>query len=184
MKAVLVIVSGLAVHYFAAAQRPIVGEALNHTVGQDVGVTRRIVLAQVTGFDPTDFRVQLDRMIQDYTDVISRDAGNAAAHQERGMAYKAKRDCGRAIADFDRAIALDPKLAFAYNGRGLCHRDLGDLDRAVTDFTTAIEYDPKLAAAYFNRGNIYKTQGLLEQATLDFATAGKINPRYTASPAP
>ncbi|NJL53817.1 tetratricopeptide repeat protein, partial [bacterium] len=71
---------------------------------------------------------------------------NALTYTNRGLAYYAQGDYGRAIADYDRAIELDPKFANPYYGRGLAYANLGQKTEAIANFERYIELsnDPAL----------------------------------------
>src|SRR5882724_4269307 len=54
----------------------------------------------------------------------------AVAHNNRGLAFRAKGDIARALADYDEAVRLDPDYAGAFNNRGVTLHDKGELGRA------------------------------------------------------
>ena len=59
------------------------------------------------------------------------------AYWERGRAFAAKHDQGRAVADFNQAIKINANYADPYNGRGLIHHQRGEFDAAIADFSEA-----------------------------------------------
>jgi len=150
----------------------------------------------------------LDHAIEDYTDAINLDAKDAAAFNNRGLAYAAKGDNDRAIADYDQAIQLDPKSSDAYHNRGdaysgksdheraiadyaragLAHAAEGANYRAIDDYTKVIDLDPKLAMAYRGRGDAYRLnyeddddEGDLDHAISDYTEAITIDPNDAAA---
>ncbi len=92
-----------------------------------------------------------DKRIAACTDIIQgrgeSKADRAKALINRGVAYAAKGDFGRAIADYDSSIRLNPKDSLAYNGRGNAKRQKPDVARAIADYTKAIALGPIAAAA-------------------------------------
>jgi hypothetical protein len=60
---------------------------------------------------------ELDRAIEDFTQVIDRDEKNASAYHGRGLARTDKGDYAGARADFAAALRHDPKLADAASRR-------------------------------------------------------------------
>ena len=84
-----------------------------------------------------------DRAIDDFSQAIRLDAKNAAAFDNRGLAYRMKGDLDRAIADFDQAVRLDPKSSAIFNDRGTTYGMRGDTDRAIQDLDAAIKLDPQ-----------------------------------------
>ena len=105
----------------------------------------------------------------------------AVAYNNRGNAYGAKGDFGRAIADFNEAIALDPDLPTVYYNRATAYDDEGDLDRAIADFDEAIRLDPKFALAYNNRGSAFNAEGDFGRAIADYSAAIRLDPKYAAA---
>ncbi|MGO9135188.1 MAG: tetratricopeptide repeat protein [Methylovirgula sp.] len=133
-----------------------------------------------------DRDVEWDRQITACTALIetgkeTRDK-QAAAYNNRGVAYAAKGDLDRAIADFDQAIRLDPKDEVAYKNRGGAYKAKGDFDRAIADYSEAIRLDPKDVLAYKNRGIAYLYSRALPKALADFNLASETDPKnaYTA----
>jgi tetratricopeptide (TPR) repeat protein len=82
------------------------------------------------------------------------DRQRAIAHNNRGLAYRAKRDPERAIADFDAAIRLDSTDPIARLNRALTQRALGRDRAAVADLNEAIRLKPDWARAFDERGRI------------------------------
>jgi tetratricopeptide (TPR) repeat protein len=71
----------------------------------------------------------------------------ADAYNNRGNAWRDKKDYTRAIADYDFAIKLNPSYANAFYNRGSARLDSGDKDGAVTDYRQALKLSPGLSQA-------------------------------------
>jgi lipoprotein NlpI len=111
------------------------------------------------------------------SEAIRLDPKLASAYNDRGNAYGARGNIGRAIADFDEAIRLEPKFVSAYIDRGNAYRARGDNDHAIADFSEAIRLDPKSADAYYNRGLAYLYSGDLAKALADVSEASELDPQ-------
>ena len=103
----------------------------------------------------------------DFDQAIDLDPEDAAAYNNRGLAYANKGDLERAIADYDQAIALDPEDAYAYNNRGVAYFLIGNHDQALADLGKAIEIDSGFASAYYLRGLVHGEIGERERAISD-----------------
>ena len=130
--------------------------------------------------DPKDARqcdgkAAPDLQIENCTAAIDANsfAGNdlALLFNNRGLAYYAKRDIGRAIADFTEATRLDPDFAHGYANRALAHKARGELEPAITDYDQAIRLDPSYAFAFTGRGIAYAATKNDTQAIADFTSA-------------
>jgi tetratricopeptide (TPR) repeat protein len=127
-------------------------------------------------------RGDFDRAIADYSEVIRLNPGDprtAAAFNNRGNAYVAKKEFDRAIADFSEVIRFDPNNASAFVKRGLEYAKKIDFIRAIADFDEAIRLDPFDVRALYNRGNAYSMKGDPDRAISDFNEAIRIDPKYS-----
>jgi tetratricopeptide (TPR) repeat protein len=106
------------------------------------------------------------------------DEGVAQLLSNRGNAYNAKEDYGRAFADYSEAIRVDPKFALAYNNRGAAYNRKGDHERAMVDLNEAIRLDPKYAIAFLNRGNSYLGKDDYSRAIGEYNEAIRLDPKY------
>jgi len=123
-----------------------------------------------------------DIAIQDHTQSIALDSGNANLYYRRGRTYyfraaldmmyntKATTYLVPARADFVKAVALNPKNAETLDMLGLTDASLSNWNDAVHDFEQEVALDPKtkfrLADAYCNRGLAY-----LQEKKFDLAEA-------------
>jgi tetratricopeptide (TPR) repeat protein len=69
----------------------------------------------------------------------------AAAHFNRGIAYRMLKRYRRAIADYDQAIKLNPQYAEAYYNRGVSYEILGRKAEAIADYREALALGIKAA---------------------------------------
>jgi tetratricopeptide (TPR) repeat protein len=102
---------------------------------------------------------------------------NHAAHNNLGVALKAKGDVDGAIACYRKAIELDPKFAGAHNNLGLALRDKGQVEEAIACYRKAIELDPKFALAHNNLGTALRRKGQVEEAIDCFRQAIELDPK-------
>ena len=115
------------------------------------------------------------RVIEDSSETV---ANRVIAHNNRGIAYRGKKDYDRALADYAEALKLDPKFAAAHLNRGLVHADKREFDRAIEAYGEAIKLNPKYVAAYNNRGNAYFDKKEFDRAIADYTEAIKIDPNF------
>ncbi len=121
---------------------------------------------------------ELERAIDDYSQVLKIDPDSANAYINRGYAHYEKGELDKAIADYTKAIKINPDDALPYNNRGLVYSEKGELERAIADYNRALKINPEYALPYNNRGLAYADKGELERAIADYNQALKINPKY------
>lgn len=123
-----------------------------------------------------------DTAIQNHTQAITMDPGNADLYYRRGNTYyfraatdmmfdmKATANMKPARVDFVKSVSLNPKSAQTLDMLGLTDASLSDWEAAVQDFEQEAAIDPKssyrLADAYCNRG-----LGYLQAKKFDLAEA-------------
>ena len=83
----------------------------------------------------------------------------APAHNNLGLALKARGKLHEAIACWEKAIELDPKHAPAHYNLGNDLRQQGRLDEAVAAYREAISLQPDWAEAHFNLGLAHRLKG-------------------------
>ena len=103
----------------------------------------------------------------------------APAYQNRGNAWYARGNFGRAIGDYDQAIKLEPDVASAYANRATVKRDVGHIDGAIEDYAKAISLQPRDGNAYAGRGELYLRQKKYDRAVADLSQALRVEPRFT-----
>src|SRR5262249_36499070 len=137
-------------------------------------------LERAQDMHPTDFWLNMDLAnallrrgrAQDavgyYRAVLAIRPKASAAHNNLGLALKARKDFKGAIAAFKRAITLDSKMAKFHNNKmakfhnnkmAKFHNNLGvalydqhDLKGAIAAYQKAIYLEPKLAQIHYNLG--------------------------------
>ncbi len=77
------------------------------------------------------------RAIEDHGTAIRLSPNWAAAHNNRGIAYRHQGEDDGAIADYAAAIELKPDFGEAYFNRGLVYEARRDRDQAIADFQAA-----------------------------------------------
>lgn len=87
-----------------------------------------------------------DVAIGKYTEAIQKNPKNDIAYNDRGLAYKEKKDFKHAIADFTEGARLKPNWSIYYN-RGIAYHENGNEDSAIADFTKALKLNPTPTAA-------------------------------------
>src|SRR5262249_40410953 len=88
----------------------------------------------------------------DYDQAIELNPNNGNAYNNRGSAWEAKGDLGRAIADYSQAVERDPNNAHAWFNRARANLHSGALPKAVADFERVSEARPNdpLAALWLD----------------------------------
>jgi lipoprotein NlpI len=106
----------------------------------------------------------------------------AIAYTNRGKAYFAKGNEGRAFADYTQAIDLNPLPASDPNSnvyliRGFAFEAKGDEEHALADYDAAIRLDPYNATAYVYRGQTLNHKGEHDRAIADCTEALRLDPK-------
>ena len=108
----------------------------------------------------------------------------AAAHLNRGQAYRAVGDQPRAEADYKEAVRLFGGATDSgtldseqFVQRGMAHHSLGDVERALSDYNDAIRLDAGNARAHIDRGILLASRKTeLRLAIIDFDRALALAP--------
>ena len=75
----------------------------------------------------------LAKIEENTREVVAINPKDAAAYNDRGIAYGEKGENNKAIEDFTKAIELNPKDAAAYNNRAIAYRKQGEVKKAEAD---------------------------------------------------
>jgi tetratricopeptide (TPR) repeat protein len=105
-----------------------------------VGLASTAVLAN----DQSDCLQQSDPQLRlkSCSQLIHQDQRDAAAYQNRAVAYGLLGDLDHAIADYTKAIEIKPNNATAYESRGRLYASKGDYTSAIADAQKASELAP------------------------------------------
>ena len=114
---------------------------------------------------------QIDKAIEAYSHAIKLNPNNAAAYNNRGLAYIKHSEFDRAIADFNTTIELRPDLVAAYYNRGGAYYEKREYVRAIEDCNRAIRLKPDHPEPYNNRGMAYVKQKEYNRAIEDYNRA-------------
>jgi tetratricopeptide (TPR) repeat protein len=112
---------------------------------------------------------------------IEADPGNADAHCDRGVAFKALKRWDAAIFCYDRAIAIRAEHPQAYCNRGNVYYELKRLDAALADYQRAIDLRPDYATAHYNRGVVYADLRQWDAALSSYDRAIALKADYAAA---
>lgn len=127
-----------------------------------------------TADTPPSTRIVACTLAIDAKNLTGRDL--AAAHLNRGQAYRAVGDQARASADYSAAIVLFDRSTQTgipdsnqFLQRGIAHHAMGDVERALSDYDEAIRLDTGNALAHVDRGVLIATRKAeLRKAIGDF----------------
>src|SRR5262249_48117470 len=78
----------------------------------------------------------------DLSESLRLDPTDAAAYDNRGMAYDGKGDYDRAIVDLGEAIRRAGSYSTAYSNRGKVYEKKGELEKALAEYNLAVKLNP------------------------------------------
>jgi|GEM_PF-4501952 len=114
--------------------------------------------------------------LEDFTDVLRRDAQNVAA---LGMKAETQRQLGQlelANRNFDAALALEPDNHNLLTQRGFLHFERKIYQQATQDFDRAIQLVPGFASPYWGRGIVLEKRREYSRAFENFQEAYRLDP--------
>ena len=125
-----------------------------------------------------------DEAIRTYQEAIRIRPKLAEAHNNLGIALKAKGNLDGAIKKYGEALEIRPEFAEAHFNLGIALAAKGDLDGAIEEFRAAIRIRPTLtirptyAVAHYNLGNALQAKGNLDGAIEEYREALRIRPEF------
>lgn len=99
---------------------------------------------------------------------ISREAGDAALYEERGLALLAVSQAESAVVDFGRALSIDSSLPRSYAGRAEARYLLGLFPLAIADCDSALALDEADADAWLTRARSADDSGQFDVAVVSY----------------
>lgn len=121
----------------------------------------------------------VDLAVASFTSHIRAKPNDAAAYEERGIAFHEKQEYDNAIADFSQAIGLlgtdNRHVLFVYAYRAQAYCDKGEYDKSILDCTKAIRVDPREGYGFFVRATVYTKAKSYAKAAMDFNEAVKFD---------
>lgn len=126
-----------------------------------------------------------DKAIQEFQQILSQDADNAAAHRGLGYAYLYRQDFARAAEEFKQAERLDqsdPRVFYysallSYRRAMAARQTPSNLGEMATELHQSLRLDPNNADAYGLLGVVELEQGSPSLAAKSLLTALRIKPR-------
>ncbi len=118
-----------------------------------------------------DSKDDLDRAIDDYTQVLLLQPTYSDAYFFRARVYFRKREYDRAILDFSQHLLLKPDDPTTYTYRALAYHKAGHYDKAIDDYTKSVLLSPKWQLPYQGRGDTYLDNGEYDKAIGDYDEA-------------
>jgi tetratricopeptide (TPR) repeat protein len=115
--------------------------------------------------------------VNSYAKAIELNPHLALAHLNRGLAYLALDEPGKALFDFNQTVRNEPKNAAGYFNRGVALGRLGRNKEALDSYNQALRFKPDYAEAMFNRSLINRALGDTAAAEKDRAEAIRLNPK-------
>jgi TPR repeat protein len=137
--------------------------------GKDLGLARFYL-----GWN-YDEKKQYQQAIAEYDKAIELGVNLAAAHNNRGVAYRSLGNVDAALSDYDEAIRIDPSYALARENRAYIYLLRNRLDEAMIDVNEAIRLNGKRPRAYWIRAGIYEARAQWNDSVSDCTTAIGLN---------
>lgn len=99
-----------------------------------------------------DAKNNYDDAINEYTQAIQLNSGNASAFNNRCFDRAIIGQLQNALADCNESLRLSPNKAYALDSRGFAYLKLGQFEAAIADYDAALNLDPKMASSLYGRG--------------------------------
>ncbi|MGH7140652.1 MAG: tetratricopeptide repeat protein [Pirellulales bacterium] len=122
-------------------------------------------------------RAEEREVIAEMDQRIAKDASDASAYFDRGVAYSRLRQREPAIRDFSQVIRIDPNFVGAHNNRAAQFIAIQKYALAASDLRKAQELDPNDANVMINCAKCYRHLKQYKMALAALDVADKIDPR-------
>ena len=109
---------------------------------------------------------------------ILTDDDKAAAYNERGLVYFARKDFRSAQSDFQKALEIEPTLKEAIFNSAVTFEKMNKPDDAIKIYDKYLQLDPQFDYALYNRGRLKLEKKLYKDAIADFRAALAIEDRF------
>jgi tetratricopeptide (TPR) repeat protein len=156
----------------AAACMAVIG---NSSLPANVRATAYLGHAAAFAFTSSGSRQDADRALNDVTEALRLQPGNAPAYEMRAAIYVRRGDSEHALKDANNAVDLAPTSS-AYAFRSLVYAGKGEKDLALADLDAAIQRAPRVAYLYLLRGDAARAKSDITRALADFDSAIRLDP--------
>jgi Flp pilus assembly protein TadD len=113
-----------------------------------------------------------------FENAISATTVNPVAHNNAGVAYMDRNDCGNAVPHFLKAIEQKSDYASAYNNLGICAARANRAENALQCFAQAIAADPLFTKPRIERGLLWARLQRHDEAKDDLLQVLRIDPTH------
>ena len=117
-------------------------------------------------------------VIRDLTAHLASNPSNAAALNNRAVAYGEIGELNRALADFGEAVRLAPADHHPAKNRGMLLQRMGDLPAALADLDTAVQIAPNDPSVRLTRAHARMQAEAFAGAIEDFSRAIELQPDF------
>jgi tetratricopeptide (TPR) repeat protein len=119
---------------------------------------------------------RLEPALQDFTQIIARDAADHLAYLSRGLIKERLGNLPGALEDYSRSIALAPSAA-AHFDRANAYVQMQEPQQALAEFNAALAIDPQNIQALIGRADLQYGQGDLAASLGDYTRLVAAQPR-------
>jgi len=125
------------------------------------------------------YKPDFDRAIQDYSEVIKLNPGDATAFDNRCWTRATVGLLREALADCDQSLRLRPNYESTLSTRGFVYLRSDELDKAIADYSASLNINPKNPYSLFGRGTA-KLRKNDVGGNADIAAAKAVKPNIAA----
>jgi tetratricopeptide (TPR) repeat protein len=121
---------------------------------------------------------RLDAAVEHFTQAVSLNPGNAAAHCNLGVALQSLNRLAEALGCYEQALAIAPDNAPWHYNAGNVLYGLGRRHEALARFDRALALAPDYAWAHLSRGAVLHQIGRFHEALISHDAAIALQPDY------